>query len=617
MQLLGAYLESLSHSIPPEQLPYLRGWYYERDAPWLAEDLWQQGDFHRLPKRHHPDFHWLFLGAAGAKTPLHVDPSTTHAWLTQLSGRKRFTLFPPQELQRLRSDQKFRCLEEILRDKEVKPLEVILEPGDTIFVPMHWAHEVVCLEDSVSLTWNFLGRQAFPFIRAAFLANSVPRSLAPRGATTTGAKTSKERPERPTRDDRGAVSGTEEADGFAAPALAAALGASACAAARRQTTAQRVVDEFEDVCEQTGVTLSRYCIELANRGIIDEDLSSIFNSIREAAKVISKLVNTAPLKQAELLGLQGEINVQGEDQKKLDVITNDVFKNALRYTGKMGTLASEEEDEPVDGARLWEGPDGESSEVIPVLSEEFADTGKYICVFDPLDGSSNVDAGIPVGTIFGVFQEPDPAECELPDDLSKGLSEDQQRCLAGTLQPGKSLVAAGYVLYSASTELVLTFGQGVVGFTLDSSIGEFVMTRPSIKIPARGKIYSCNQGNINEWDQPMRDYIEAIRKGEGESKKPYSLRYIGSMVGDIHRTLLYGGIFAYPADKKNQDGKLRLLYEGAPMSFIMEQAGGKAITGHSRVLDIPPVGVHQRVPVILGSAEDVDEQGPETAPESG
>ncbi|CAK9009324.1 unnamed protein product [Durusdinium trenchii] len=673
MQLLGAYLESLSHSIPPEQLPYLRGWYYERDAPWLAEDLWQQGDFHdcafdyfkRLPKRHHPDFHWLFLGAAGAKTPLHVDPSTTHAWLTQLSGRKRFTLFPPQELQRLRSDQKFRCLEEILRDKEVKPLEVILEPGDTIFVPMHWAHEVVCLEDSVSLTWNFLGRQAFPFIRAAFLANSegrsmgsseancggkackvmaagtavagslaftVPRSLAPRGATTTGAKTSKERPERPTRDDRGAVSGTEEVTYrlmalqlppwrlpwalLPAPRLAARREGPVAQyggdAGRGPWTAQRVVDEFEDVCEQTGVTLSRYCIELANRGIIDEDLSSIFNSIREAAKVISKLVNTAPLKQAELLGLQGEINVQGEDQKKLDVITNDVFKNALRYTGKMGTLASEEEDEPVDGARLWEGPDGSR---FPLRSLQTP--GNTFASSTPLDGSSNVDAGIPVGTIFGVFQEPDPAECELPDDLSKGLSEDQQRCLAGTLQPGKSLVAAGYVLYSASTELVLTFGQGVVGFTLDSSIGEFVMTRPSIKIPARGKIYSCNQGNINEWDQPMRDYIEAIRKGEGESKKPYSLRYIGSMVGDIHRTLLYGGIFAYPADKKNQDGKLRLLYEGAPMSFIMEQAGGKAITGHSRVLDIPPVGVHQRVPVILGSAEDVDEQGPETAPESG
>lgn len=395
--------------------------------------------------------------------------------------------------------------------------------------------------------------------------------------------------------------------GSAPVVLAAAMGASAVGAARRQRaktskprTATRVVDEFEDVCEQTGVTLSRYCIELANRGKIDEDLNSIFNSIREAAKVIAKLVNTAPLQQAELLGLQGEINVQGEDQKKLDVITNDVFKNALRYTGKLGTLASEEEDEPVDGSVG-------GSEAIPLLSDEFADTGKYICVFDPLDGSSNVDAGIPVGTIFGVFEEPSPAECELPADLSKGLSEEQQRCLAGTLQPGKSLVAAGYVLYSASTELVLTFGQGVVGFTLDTSIGEFVMTRPSIQIPPRGKIYSANTGNIGEWDQPMREYIQTIRAGKGETDTPYSLRYIGSMVGDIHRTLLYGGIFAYPADNKNQDGKLRLLYEGAPMSFIMEQAGGKAITGHSRVLDIPPVGVHQRVPVILGSAEDVEE----------
>ncbi|CAJ1367239.1 unnamed protein product [Effrenium voratum] len=398
------------------------------------------------------------------------------------------------------------------------------------------------------------------------------------------------------------------ASSLAAPAVAAAMGA--CAARRAQRaqkprTATRVVQEFEDVCEQTGVTLSRYCIELANRGIIDSDLDSIFNSIREAAKVISKLVNTAPLKQAELLGLEGEVNVQGEDQKKLDVITNDVFKNALRYTGKLGTLASEEEDEPVDASWMGTG----ETEAIPVLSEEFADTGKYICVFDPLDGSSNVDAGIPVGTIFGVFEEPDPAECELPADLSKGLSEEQQKCLAGTLQPGKSLVAAGYVLYSASTELVLTFGKGVVGFTLDTSIGEFVMTRPSIKIPSRGKIYSANTGNIAEWDEPMRQYIEDIRAGKGESGKPYSLRYIGSMVGDIHRTLLYGGIFAYPADTKNQDGKLRLLYEGAPMSFIMEQAGGKAITGHSRVLDIPPVFVHQRIPVILGSADDVDECG--------
>jgi fructose-1,6-bisphosphatase I len=322
------------------------------------------------------------------------------------------------------------------------------------------------------------------------------------------------------------------------------------------------------------------------------------NSVREASKVIAKLVNTAPLKQAELLGLEGEVNVQGEDQKKLDVITNDVFKRALQYTGKLGTLASEEEDAPVIGTN--------ESDALPVLSDSFAETGKYVCVFDPLDGSSNVDAGIPVGTIFGVFREPDPEACDLPEDLDKMNAEEMQ-CLAGALQPGKALVCSGYVLYSASTELVLTIGRGVVGFTLDSSIGEFVLTRPKIEIPARGKIYSLNQANINEWDKPMQDYIKAVRSGNGQTGKNYSLRYIGSMVGDIHRTLLYGGIFAYPADTKNQDGKLRLLYEGAPMSMIMEQAGGKAITGYTRVMDIPPSKVHQRVPVILGSKEDVDE----------
>mmetsp|Transcript_64840 Transcript_64840/g.103160 ORF Transcript_64840/g.103160 Transcript_64840/m.103160 type:complete len:473 (-) Transcript_64840:84-1502(-) len=397
--------------------------------------------------------------------------------------------------------------------------------------------------------------------------------------------------------------------GGCAPVVLAAMGASAVGAARRQrvktskarTTTRAVVDDFEDVCEQTGVTLSRYCIELANRGKIDEDLNSIFNSIREAAKVIAKLVNTAPLQQAELLGLQGEINVQGEDQKKLDVITNDVFKNALRYTGKLGTLASEEEDEPVDGSVG-------GSEAIPLLSDEFADTGKYICVFDPLDGSSNVDAGIAVGTIFGIFKESEEtnAVCNLPANI-KDLDGDQVSCLAATLQPGKALVAAGYVLYSCSTELVFTLGRGVVGFTLDSSIGEYVLTRPNIEIPSRGKIYSCNEANIENWDEPFQDYIKDIQTGNCETGDKYSLRYIGSMVGDVHRTLLYGGLFAYPADTKNKDGKLRLLYEAAPMSFLLEQAGGLAITGHSRVMDIPPVSVHQRVPIILGSKEDVEE----------
>lgn len=357
-------------------------------------------------------------------------------------------------------------------------------------------------------------------------------------------------------------------------------------------------DDFVGVCEQTGVTLSRYMLELQKRRIVDSDLVSIINSIREASKVIAKLVGTAPLRQAELLGLQGEINVQGEDQKKLDVITNEVFKNALRYSGKLGTLASEEEDEPVVGTS--------ASENLPVLSDSFTDTGRYVCVFDPLDGSSNVDAGIPVGTIFGVFLEPEDDVCELPEDMTN-LSEQQMQCLAGTLQPGKALVAAGYVLYSASTELVMTIGRGVVGFTLDTSIGEFILTRPLIQIPPRGKIYSLNQANIGAWDGPMRDYIRDIKAGKGETGVKYSLRYIGSMVGDVHRTLLYGGIFAYPADTKNKDGKLRLLYEAAPMSMILEQAGGKAITGFTDVMDIRPRKVHQRVPVILGSKEDVEE----------
>lgn len=381
-------------------------------------------------------------------------------------------------------------------------------------------------------------------------------------------------------------------------AVAAALGAAHSRRSKLARNAQNEKVVIDDVCEHSGISLTRYLMELSKLGHIDEDLVSVLDSIREASKVIAKLVNTAPLRQAEMLGYEGAVNVQGEDQKKLDVITNDIFKKALRYTGKLGTLASEEEDTPVVGVN------GES---IGNLSEGFADTGKYVCVFDPLDGSSNVDAGIPVGTIWGVFREPNKEECNLPDDISTGMNAEQMKCLAGTLQPGKDLVCAGYVLYSSSTEMVITVGRGVVGFTLDTSIGEFVLTRPEIQIPKRGKIYSCNQANIGEWDEPMRNYIRDIQNGRGETGKAYSLRYIGSMVGDIHRTLLYGGIFAYPADSKNLDGKLRLLYEGAPMSFIMEQAGGKAITGHSRVLEIPPVKVHQRVPVILGSADDVDE----------
>jgi fructose-1,6-bisphosphatase I len=292
------------------------------------------------------------------------------------------------------------------------------------------------------------------------------------------------------------------------------------------------------------------------------------------------------------------VNVQGEDQKKLDVITNEVLKNALRYTGKLGTMASEEEDDPV----AVEGTDMNDEFNTKVVGE----AGAYVCVFDPLDGSSNVDAGIPVGTIFGIFKEPNDGDCDI--DLNGGeMDEAAQACLAATLQPGKNLVAAGYVFYSASTEFVVTFGNGVVGFTLDHDICDYKLTRPDIKIPARGSIYSLNQANEAQWDEPMRQWIHDLQEGKGQTGKRYTQRYIGSMVGDVHRTLLYGGVFAYPADEKNQDGKLRLLYEAAPMSFLLEQAGGKSITGHSRVMDIPPTNVHQRVPIILGSPDDIDE----------
>jgi len=228
--------------------------------------------------------------------------------------------------------------------------------------------------------------------------------------------------------------------------------------------------------------------------------------------------------------------------------------------------------------------------------------GKYVAVFDPLDGSSNVDAGIPTGTIFGIFEADPYAVCEISEDGDGGQAA---KCLVDTLQPGSSLVAAGYCLYSSSVFFCVTFGAGVNIFTLDRQIGEFVLTSAQLKIPPRGKIYSFNEANKFEWDKSLSDYVTAIQQGLGETGKQYSSRYIGSMVGDIHRTLLYGGIFGYPATKRNLNGKLRLLYEAAPMSFLLEQAGGLSITGKSRIMDLIPQSVHQRVPCIMGSPEDV------------
>merc|ERR1712078_466533 len=333
-------------------------------------------------------------------------------------------------------------------------------------------------------------------------------------------------------------------------------------------------------------TLSRYMIEQAKQSKDMQEMESLMTSIQFACKQIASLVARAGI--SDLTGLEeggGSVNVQGEEQKKLDVISNDVLKSSLRFSGKLGVIASEEEDVPV------------------VVDELYS--GEYVATFDPLDDSSNIDAAISTGTIFGVFKAPE--ECLIDGDGSD-LSIQEEKCLEATLQPGSNLVAAGYCMYSSSTILVMTTGNGLNGFTLDPTVGEFILTHPNIQIPKRGKIYSMNEANYFDWDPKLQGYVDKLKKGEGETGTKYSSRYIGSMVGDVHRTLLYGGIFAYPGDKKNTNGKLRLLYEAAPMSMIFEQAGGKSITGpDNRVLDLVPEKVHQRCPVFIGSPEDVDE----------
>mmetsp|Transcript_18779 Transcript_18779/g.33599 ORF Transcript_18779/g.33599 Transcript_18779/m.33599 type:complete len:445 (+) Transcript_18779:72-1406(+) len=335
------------------------------------------------------------------------------------------------------------------------------------------------------------------------------------------------------------------------------------------------------------VTLTRFMIEeaLKSKTSGQEDMVKLITSVSVACKRIASMVQVAGIMGSTGLAEGGgSVNVQGEEQKKLDVISNDVLKSSLRSSGKLGVIASEEEDNPV------------------VVDELYS--GEYVATFDPLDGSSNIDAAISTGTIFGVFKAPE--ECLVGD--SENLSIAEQNCLQATLQPGDNLVAAGYCMYSSSTILVMTTGNGLNGFTLDPTIGEFILTHPNMQIPKRGKIYSMNEANYFDWEPKLQNYIDNLKKGEGQSKTKYSARYIGSMVGDVHRTLLYGGIFAYPADKKNKNGKLRLLYEAAPMSMIFEQAGGKSIIGPGeRVLDVQPDQVHQRVPIFIGSPDDVDE----------
>jgi fructose-1,6-bisphosphatase I len=394
----------------------------------------------------------------------------------------------------------------------------------------------------------------------------------------------------------------QSANGFAlAPRqYAASLMALSSTAAPEQFTMNRKqtkVPVFDEVCETTGVTLTRFMLEVASLNPELKEITALFGAINTAGKAITNLVKRSQLPSSSTLGYGGEVNVQGEDQKKLDVITNELLKRALRFTGKLGVLASEEEDAPVD---LVGKSQSDSQEIF------FEEGEKYVAVFDPLDGSSNVDAGIPTGTIIGFYEHDENCAVD-PDCVDEDCTEQEAQCLANTLQPGTNLVAAAYILYSSSTFFVLTLGNGVYMFTLDETIGEFILSKPNVKIPESSKIYSFNEANIDMWDEPMRKTVEAWRKGTGVTKERFSSRYIGSMVGDVHRTLLYGGVFGYPGDTKNPNGKLRLLYEGAPMSFIMEQAGGLSTTGKERVMEIQPNVVHQRIPVIMGSKINVQE----------
>jgi fructose-1,6-bisphosphatase I len=295
------------------------------------------------------------------------------------------------------------------------------------------------------------------------------------------------------------------------------------------------------------------------------DFTSLLNSITLAVRIIHTRVRAAGL--AGMLGYTGEVNVQGERVQKLDAYANEVLCAVLERSHRCAMVVSEE----LGQAR--------------VLTE----TGKYIVCFDPLDGSSNIDVNISIGTIFCVLRA---------QHVGGRLTE-------GALQPGTKIVAAGYSVYGSATTLALSTGAGVHIFTLDPTVGEFFLSHPNIRCPERGNTYSINEGNSSRWSEPVRRWNAWIKKEDKAQGLPFGHRYVGSLVADAHRTLVKGGIFAYPADTKSPDGKLRLLYEANPMAYLFEQAGGTATTGIDRILDIHPKSVHDRTPLVLGSRHDV------------
>ncbi|KAL5482146.1 hypothetical protein EMCRGX_G022435 [Ephydatia muelleri] len=332
--------------------------------------------------------------------------------------------------------------------------------------------------------------------------------------------------------------------------------------------AQTVAPVPTDV-DTNSMTLTRFVLQ-EQRKITGATgtLTLLLNSLLTAIKVISTAVRKAGF--SKLGATLGQANSTGDEQKRLDVIANDLFQNMLRSSYEVGLMVSEENDECIE--------------------VKGAEQGKYVVAFDPLDGSSNIDCLVSIGSIFGIWKKPHdgPATAE------------------SCLQPGRNMVAAGYAVYGSATMIVLSTGRGVNGFTLDPTIGEFVLTDRDMRIPARGNIYSINEGYAKDWDEATAEYVRQC-KFPPSGKSALGARYVGSMVSDMHRTLKYGGIFMYPATAKSKDGKLRLLYECNPMAFIIEQAGGKATDGKKAVLDIQPTSIHQRAPIFIGSKDNVDD----------
>ena len=301
------------------------------------------------------------------------------------------------------------------------------------------------------------------------------------------------------------------------------------------------------------------------------EFTALFQQLALAGKIIGSRVHQAGL--AGVLGVTGDTNVQGEQVQKLDEFANSTMVRCLEGGGNVCVMASEEVDEPI------------------AVPPQYT-TGNYVVLFDPLDGSSNIDVNVSIGTIFSVHRR-----------VSTGRDGTMKDCL----QKGSVQVAAGYIMYCSSIMFVYTTGDGVHGFTLDPVVGEFFLSHENIRMPTRGGLYSINEGNRVNWDPSVAKWVDWIRSKDGSGVRPYGHRYVGTLVADFHRTLLKGGVFAYPADVKNKNGKLRLLYEASPMAFIAEAAGGAASTGKQRILDVEPTELHQRVPLYIGSKDDVDE----------